>query len=358
MSLSPDAYHGLRQRQASLRAQCPQLKMMELRAHTNTVADYHHNILLHHLKLEQTTRPQPQSIAMQPEIRLRMRPMLLDHLVDIFLQFKLSYVTFFLTVNLLDRYTSLRVVRKQHYQLLGLTCLWIAAKYSEKKTRVPTVHDLTRLCLNTYSKTLFLEMESHILKSLDWNIGFSTHNVFLDLVLQEQPDIVSNTPHNLHDLKMGAIYLCELAQFHPRICFHYSASAIAVAALALVVDAIGIAPLVGGPLVARLDADLPHHLLALVACPPPSLRVKYASPGYAINALHCHHQVQTLVPSPRSSPVSVRSSFTPYASPVSSVASSAGTISPYHYDIALVEKKRQSADSEYFRSEQKKMRQF
>jgi hypothetical protein len=67
-----------------------------------------------------------------------MRPYLLDFLIEAHQYFQLLPETLFLTINLLDRYCSRRVVYKRHYQLVGCASLPIAAKYGDRKDRVPT----------------------------------------------------------------------------------------------------------------------------------------------------------------------------------------------------------------------------
>jgi hypothetical protein len=69
---------------------------------------------------------------MQREIQWFMRPYLIDFLIEAHSAFSLLPETLFLTVNLLDRYCSKRVVYKQHYQLVGCAALLIAAKYGDK----------------------------------------------------------------------------------------------------------------------------------------------------------------------------------------------------------------------------------
>jgi hypothetical protein len=46
-------------------------------------------------------------------------------------EFKLLPQTLFLSINLVDRFTEKVQVKRNEYQLLGVTCLQIAAKYEE-----------------------------------------------------------------------------------------------------------------------------------------------------------------------------------------------------------------------------------
>jgi hypothetical protein len=57
--------------------------------------------------------------------------MLVDWLVEVVDEFQLSQETLFLAVALLDRFLSLKPVLCCQLQLLGVTCLWVAAKFEE-----------------------------------------------------------------------------------------------------------------------------------------------------------------------------------------------------------------------------------
>jgi hypothetical protein len=81
-------------------------------------------------------RPDASLIDMQCQIQWFMRPYLIDFLIEPNAAFGPLPETLFLTVNLLGRYCSKRVVYKQHYQLVGCAALLIAAKYGDKKDRV------------------------------------------------------------------------------------------------------------------------------------------------------------------------------------------------------------------------------
>jgi cyclin A len=57
--------------------------------------------------------------------------MLVDWLVEVVDEFQLGQETLFLAVTLLDRFMSVKPVLCCQLQLLGITCLWVAAKYEE-----------------------------------------------------------------------------------------------------------------------------------------------------------------------------------------------------------------------------------
>lgn len=143
---------------------------------------------------------------MQREIQWYMRPYLIDFLVEAHAAFALLPETLFLTVNLLDRYCSRRVVYKQHYQLVGCAALLIAAKYGDKKDRVPQIHELNNMCCGLYDAGMFAQMEMHVLNTLEWTIGHPTVDFFSQLIIAEEQDKL--------EVEHMASYICEIALYH------------------------------------------------------------------------------------------------------------------------------------------------
>lgn len=63
---------------------------------------------------------------------------LLDFLIEIHLHFRLRPETLYLTMSILDRYVSRRIVYKKHYPLVGCVALPLAVKFEEAKECVPS----------------------------------------------------------------------------------------------------------------------------------------------------------------------------------------------------------------------------
>lgn len=152
------------------------------------------------------TLPDANLIDMQREIQWFMRPYLIDFLIEAHSAFALLPETLFLTVNLLDRYCSKRVVYKQHYQLVGCAALLIASKYGDKKDRVPQIHELTNMCCGLYDGSMFTQMEMHVLNTLEWTIGHPTVDFFSQLRAVEEGDD--------QEVEHMAAYMCEIALYH------------------------------------------------------------------------------------------------------------------------------------------------
>lgn len=70
-------------------------------------------------------------LTRQNEVTESMRAILLDWIVDIHLKFKMFPQTLFIVAAIVDRYLSVKMVRKEELQLLGSAALLVAAKYEE-----------------------------------------------------------------------------------------------------------------------------------------------------------------------------------------------------------------------------------
>lgn len=236
---SPIPYAQVRSLRWSLAAQLPQLRRAEVAAHyISTIDDYRLDMVCTMLKQEARLMPLVVLIEQQPEIKLGMRPLLLDFLMEVICILNLSPLTFPLTVNLIDRYCLTRIVKKQHYQLLGLTCLWVACKQLDQKYKMPTLADLGKICVDYYYKELFIEMEKHVLKLLEWRVLCPTVDAYIELYV----DLLTLAPTlggNLHGSTVAskrmiivqvATYIGELFQFYPNIYFEYPTSQLAMIA--------------------------------------------------------------------------------------------------------------------------------
>lgn len=168
--------------------------------------------------------PDVDAIDIQTEIQWYMRPYLLDFLVEAHSAFQLLPETLFLTVNLLDRYCSKRVVYKRHYQLVGCAALLIAAKYGDKKEKVPTIKELKSMCCSLYDDDMFLQMEWHVLSTLGWSVGHPTVDSFMRLAVKD----------NVYDPETESLtlYILEIALYH-RDFVSKQSHTLALSALAL-----------------------------------------------------------------------------------------------------------------------------
>ena len=108
----------------------------------------------------------------QPEITERMRTILMDWMVDVSLKFKLHPETFFLSADLVDRYLMCRTGSRASLQLVGITCVLLAAKHEE--VWAPEIKDCVFICANTYTRDEIIVMERDITAALNFRLTVPT----------------------------------------------------------------------------------------------------------------------------------------------------------------------------------------
>lgn len=187
--------------------------------------EYREDIYFYMHEMERYTMSSSQSMDQQPEIRWHMRPCLVDFLVEIHFTFRLRPETLYLTLNIVDRYVSRRIVYIKHYQLVGCAALWIAAKFEDAKERVPTVQELAQICRDTYDESAFIQMEGHVLQTIQWTLGHPTAEAWLRLMCCE-PSVEEERVQHV------ARFLMEITLFY-REFIKYPPSSIALGALTL-----------------------------------------------------------------------------------------------------------------------------
>jgi cyclin B len=113
----------------------------------------------------------------QTDVNEKMRSILVDWLVEVHLKFKLEPETLYLTVNLLDRYLSLVSVPRAKLQLIGVTCMFVAAKYEEIEP--PVADDFVYITDRAFSRSEIMEAEVSLLNSLEFKVCVATPYRFL-----------------------------------------------------------------------------------------------------------------------------------------------------------------------------------
>uniref|UniRef100_A0A060T344 ARAD1C34320p n=1 Tax=Blastobotrys adeninivorans TaxID=409370 RepID=A0A060T344_BLAAD len=299
----------------------PRLEYIEACAAKLVELEYSNDVVAHNRNLEDQINTDPDMMDLQPEIQWYMRPYLIDFLIDSHYSMRLQPETLFLAISILDRYCSVRVVFKKHYQLVGCTALWIAAKYEEKKSRIPQLKELCRLCCGAYEEDMFLQMERHVLSTLEWSIGLPTVESFLSPLLAAAQHTTSVVGH-------VARYLCELSLFH-RCFLGYPPSTIATAAHAMAQYMLGhLSSLPSGLTCHQIQCI--NYFTSFIKTPSASLTKKYSKPAYGQAAIHVQNiltqqaQQQALAMPPTPPPVSMT-----MLTPPPPLSSGSGASSPY-----------------------------
>lgn len=102
--------------------------------------------------------------AVQQDVNAHMRGILVDWLVEVAQEYKLVSETLFLAVNYIDRFLSCEVAPRRKLQLVGITCMLIAAKYEE--IYAPQIEDFCYITDNTYSREEVIAMEQQVSNSM------------------------------------------------------------------------------------------------------------------------------------------------------------------------------------------------
>merc|ERR1711971_280863 len=101
-----------------------------------------------------------------------MRSVLVNWLVDVHRKFKLEPATWFLAVNILDRYLAKAQIVRKKLQLAGCACLWIASKYHEIYS--PEMDDFVYISDRAFTAGDMVSMEISILKGVNFVLTVPT----------------------------------------------------------------------------------------------------------------------------------------------------------------------------------------
>eukprot|EP00798_Chlamydomonas_sp_ICE-L_P009939 gene9939-7809_t len=191
---------------------------------------------------ELTRRASPKAFQqLQGEVNFMRRALLVNWLVEVTGEYKLCADTLFQCINYVDRFLSLRAITRDELQLVGVTCMWIAAKYEE--IYPPTLEEFCHVAVNVYSKDQVIKMERLVLQKLDFELTDPTPKLFLRRLLQ-----VCNPDERLHFLSN---YLTEVSLLDINM-HEFLPSEIAAAAVLVANFCLGREP---------WDANLQHHAM-------------------------------------------------------------------------------------------------
>ena len=140
------------------------------------LSEMYHNLLLE----EENVKSLFGYMKNQTDMNEKMRAILIDWIIDVHFKFKLKAETLFLTVWLIDKYLSLKKIKRNKLQLIGVTCMLIACKYEEIYS--PEVFDFVYITENSYEKKDIIELEMEILVLLDFNVTVPTSNSFYEII--------------------------------------------------------------------------------------------------------------------------------------------------------------------------------
>ncbi|KAI8598168.1 G2/mitotic-specific cyclin cdc13 [Dissophora ornata] len=156
------------------------------------VSEYSTQIFEYMQELEASSMPDPNYIRVQKGLAWKMRSVLNDWLAEVHHKFKLLPETLFLSVNLVDRFLSVRSVSMTKLQLVGATAMFIASKYEE--VIAPSIQNFIYMSDGGFDDEEILDAERYMLQALDYKILYPSPMNFLRRISKaDNYDIHSRT---------------------------------------------------------------------------------------------------------------------------------------------------------------------
>lgn len=189
-----------------------ELSNSELLSHFETIQEYQYDIVSDMIQKNSNCNPSLKLINQQPEIKpYSIRPLVCEFLYKLSKLTRVTNGIYFQAMRLFDRYCSKRIVLKDQIHLILGTCLWLAAKTyggcnhiinnvvippggrfygPNPRARIPRLNELVYYCQQASSslssenpiildESMFLQMEKHILDTLNWEISEPTFNDYI-----------------------------------------------------------------------------------------------------------------------------------------------------------------------------------
>ncbi|KAJ1849859.1 Cyclin-A2 [Coemansia sp. RSA 2708] len=186
-------------------------------------------------------------LARHSALSARMRPILVDWLMEVAADYRMHRQTLHLTVQFLDRFLAHTqiVVEPGMLQCYGTACLAIAMKAEEQ--RVPTLTELTDFSKDAFTRDQLRQAELDVLVALRWRLAVPTLFEFLALAFQRaaarfparfadstvprgyDASCPAATPRRfrIHQFAVACDYADALLHFHDSLRFPASALAAA-----------------------------------------------------------------------------------------------------------------------------------
>lgn len=124
----------------------------------------------------------------QPELNMIMRAILVDWMMEVSMEFMLKRETLHMAVCLMDRFTSIDLVRRNEFQLAGLCCLFIACKFEE--IYVPKMNDFAQAADHAFTTDEMRAMERRIFQKFTWRIMPATLFHYTSWLMTQWDDFI------------------------------------------------------------------------------------------------------------------------------------------------------------------------
>ena len=155
-------------------------------------------------------------LCVNSEVKPETRRILIDWIIQVQTYFNLTRKTLHLTIRMMDQFINRRKVALVSYQLVGVTCLLLAAKFEERFP--PSLEKLVHMTDNSCTEDDVVRMERTILFELECKIHFPVVTEYLDYflcavpiteVLETNADRIRNLCMYLLDLTLPEIHMVQ-----------------------------------------------------------------------------------------------------------------------------------------------------
>jgi cyclin E len=163
--------------------------------HENFDNNFHNSTINYLIEQEDVYAPDPHYLEKnQTHLRWKMRSILLDWMQEVCSDYLLKRETYYYAVNYVDRYLSLVPnVEKKSLQLVGLTCLYLAAKVEE--VLLPKVENMVLAANNTYTASQIIKMETTIYFTLGFKVTPPTLNSWANWYVAQWDNFIEESSY-------------------------------------------------------------------------------------------------------------------------------------------------------------------
>ena len=140
-------------------------------------------------------------------------------LISYQLEFHFKQETFYLAINLFDRYIQKITSKKQKKEdlnIIALTCLYIALKYEEIDP--PYLKAVLEIFTISYLPQQIILKEDEILSSLDFQVLTISPLLFLKLVFKNNNYEKGYYQYEMDLCFYGALFILDLCMIEPKFC--------------------------------------------------------------------------------------------------------------------------------------------
>ncbi|OWZ18940.1 Cyclin B [Phytophthora megakarya] len=175
---------------------------------------YAEDITNYHLEIEKKRKISSSYMTRQSDINPKMRSILVDWLVDVHYKYGLLPQTLHIAVLLLDHFLeNCLTVERQRLQLVGVSAMFIAAKYEE--IYPPEAEDFVKITDNAYTREDIFQMEAKMLAAVSYRVTFPTAFQFMKRFVKASRTCDDRVEHFAHYIIDRSLQEYKLIKYLP-----------------------------------------------------------------------------------------------------------------------------------------------